>query len=517
MRILKPTTGFLLLAVAFTVAGAGTPPHARAATEIYQQDVNVGYGQIQEILKTYLDEALGQIVRRQGCDEVKGNQYRCGEMPFGKVVDKDRKLVLTIPKQDFKGKKGSVKYDLKGQKIPVYIYRNQRKGEIDLSFLDDKKREVRATTTRLGDDIFLRLAPGGGNLVQDVCLNVPGLRGYADNISLRGNLRKNMSWPLPDVKAKLNVDVSVGNFDFEGAKICMSLLTEMDERGLPKITLRKISEPSFKSMKHRGLKVKAKADVGGFWGFINGFLKWFGYDLEKIIAGEVQKAVRQQASKKVQVTMADVRSGKWFRSYVNHTQVSKVVESWSKVLRTELRKKGWGKTQIEQAAQAACLASVTKLGLAGRELKDLLAICLLAPKISVQYFLNDRENRERGCYTHYWDVRRVKDDGRRRWYLDECELVNRVKVSLDGRLVPLQKCLLEAFSLKKNPVAHCARDLADFESRYERGEFDTLLARLEKVTPVKPTVAQLETLRRISSERLGVKLPPAADLRKLWP
>ncbi|MBX3019968.1 MAG: hypothetical protein KF767_18925 [Bdellovibrionaceae bacterium] len=510
MRILKHTTGFVL---ALFVAG----PLYADSTTVFQQDVNVGYGQIQSILKEHLDSALNEIVRREGCHEVKSSEYRCGEMPFGKIVDKDRKLVLTIPKQDFKGKKGSVKYDLKGQKIPMYIYRNQKKGEITLSFLDDRKQADRATSTKLGDDIFLRLAPGGGNLVQDICLNIPGLRGYAENVTMRGDLRKNMSWPLPDVKAKLNVSVGVGNFDFDGAKICMSLLTKMDEKGLPVITLTKISEPSFTGMSHKGLKVKANANVGGFWGFVNGFLKWFGYDIEKIIASEVQKSVKQQASKEIKVTLNDVRSGKWFRDYVKHAQVSKVVEDWSKTLRKELVKNGWGKIQIEQAAQAACLASVTKMGLGGQELKDLLMLCLLTPKIQVQFFLNDADQRKQGCYSHYWDVRRSKVEGKRPWYLDECELVNRIRVTLDERMAPTQKCLLKAISEKKNPLILCEKDLADLEDQYRDGDFDKLIKDLKRVKPVKPTLAQLESLRVIAADRLSVKLPSAAELSKLWP
>lgn len=516
MRIFDQTTAVLIACL--TLGSAAFTPVRTHAADVYSQNVNLTYGQFQEALKAHLDQAMNGLIRREGCAEVAANQYRCGEMPFGRIVDAQKKVVFTIPKQNFKGKKGDVRYEMTGQSIPIYVYRNQKPGEITLSFLDDKKVESRDATARLGDDLFLRLAPGGGKLVQDICMNIPGLRGFAQNVAMNGHLRKNMPWPLPDVKAKLKVKVGVGQFDFDGAKICMSLLTEMDERGLPLVTLRQISEPSFKGFTHQGLKVNASADVGGFWGFINGFLKWFGYDLEKIIAGEVQKAVKAQAAKEIKVTLQDVRSGKWFREYVNHAQVAKLVKGLSDRLRAEMRRQGFGRTQVEQAAQAACLAAVTRMGLGAAETKDLLALCLLAPKIQLEYFLNDRENRERGCYSHFWDIRRVKDGrGERRWYLDRCELVNRVRVSVDPQVTPLMKCLLRALSEHQDPLKACERELTDFENLYERGDLDDLIAKLKDVKPVRPSVEQLEMLRRVAQQSLGIRLPPADELLKLWP
>lgn len=485
--------------------------------KLFTQDIRVGYGQLQSLLHDHIDESLNKFVRRTDCQSVKPDEYRCGEIPFGKIEDEVKKVVFTIPRVDFSGKKSGVTYHIKGEAIPIYLYRNQLPGEVTLSILDDKKVETLTTSRRLGDDLFLRLAPGSGDLFQDLCVNIPGLRGYGDPAHFAGPVKKSIPI-LPDLKANLAVDVSLGNFEFGAAKICFRLQTHMDEKGLPVITLDDLTTPKFYDLKHRGLKVKAKADISGFWGFINDFLKWFGLDMEKMIAERVEIEVKKRAQKEISIKTDDIRSGEWFHKYLDKAELSRIVGKLSVEVRRTLLAKGWGKHQIDQIVQGTCLASVTNLGVTGKDLQNLVKLCLLAPQVKVQYFLNDKPMRDLGCYQHYYDVQRSSPTtAQRKWWLDDCEIVNRVNVTIDSEVAPLFRCLMKAFNDKTDPQIACEHELTAFIDAFDSGKLDDVIKKLGGVKAIRPSDEELKQIRKLVFERFGVKLPPLDQLRKLWP
>src|SRR5690606_25676535 len=91
---------------------AATPAFGAPAT-VLETDFNVSYGQLSDNIAGPLHEAIGSLVRNESCEKVGPRQYRCGEIPAGRILSDSTKELFVIPLKSFSGSNGGVEYDLK--------------------------------------------------------------------------------------------------------------------------------------------------------------------------------------------------------------------------------------------------------------------------------------------------------------------------------------------------------------------------------------------------------------------
>lgn len=417
----------LFLALAFLAASSA---HAAEVTDI---DLNLSYGSLSQYLAPAVESALQKVVRRENCEAVKANEYRCGELAVGKIKNSEEKILMDFAISDMSGKEDGVKYELRGESVDIFLSRRQFAADWNMASLDSRKAALLPTSAKFGNDLLVGLKPKNGSLDSYVCVNIPGLRGHSENVVMKGKMRKSISW-FPDIKAKLTVKVDVGSVRFDNAKICSQVRTTMDAKGLPKLELVSISDPKFYGLSHEGLKVKVDADVSGLWGFINGITKIFGFNIEKVIAQRVQQVAQKKAAKQVNVTLKDVRDGRWISKYLDAAHFNRDLEKISHQLRAQLLKNGWGKGPVENALRDMCLAQGKAEGLTGAQLLKLAKTCQLLPKIQPKFFVAHSGYAKAGCYSHYFDPRKANG----KWWSEGCKVVNTVRVETpDGMGEPL--------------------------------------------------------------------------------
>jgi hypothetical protein len=482
---------------------------APAGAETFDTNINVKYGQASQLTASQLDAALSQFVRTEKCEAVKANQYRCGEIPFGKIIDEKNKLLFSIKVKNISGRKGDVDYHLKGDTVPVYFSRGQRRGTILLPDLDTVQRADIPTSKLLGKDVFLQLVPRADKgLNLNTCLNLPGATIHTGGIVMEGSMHKRMPWYMPDIYASLSTKVNTGRMSFDSARACMSFHVAMDAKGLPVIDLEKISPVRMENLENEGLKVSVSANVKGIWGFLDDLLD---LDIENTIVSEVRKEATKVARDDLDLQLRDVRNGKWFAKYLNAGQISHLTEGLSAELRKQFKAAGLGKAELEHTMETLCLKAAFDAGIPVQFRSSVFKLCRLAPKIRVKFFVPIREMSAKGCYKNYF---RPLSNPSAKWWAEGCAFSNTVSIKLDTGFKAAMECFITGWNTKM-VSPRCVSQISDLLKDMLAGKYDTQIAQLHLPPAQVPTPAEIETYRK-SLKQLGVNLPPVSQLLPLW-
>lgn len=474
-------------------------------------DLDLSFGQINELTQTHLKTALDNYIRQKNCNSVGDNEYRCGELPFGEIEDFYKKTILTLDIGKISGKEDDLSYTIEGGKIPIYLERHQYRGLMEISDLTTKSVVRHVVSDKLGDDIFLKVNPQGGKLTASLCVGVPGLKGFSKKTDISGTIHKPVPI-LPDIHIDLDMQVDPGEVETTSLKICSELLIEMDSNNLPMITLLDVSVPQQLCAMHSGLKINVDAQLSGLWSFVNAITKIFRYDLEEIIAGEVKKQVKKIADKEIEVQKEQIEDGRWLGELIRSAYLEKAVTELSQGLRDEMVSQGWLDLMSKEVIQVGCISLLDKFALTPEEKTFVFKACALAPQVKIEVLQDSAIDRNNGCYSHYFSL--TQEANPQLWWSSQCRIRNRAVLTVDSHVDNLYSCMSEALNYGMYPHEMCEAEIESFISAINSGALNYLWENSSLSEQL--TDGKIERLRNIALERLEMALPNAGELHNLF-
>lgn len=442
--------------------------------------ISLSYGVIGSILEKQTTKALKRLVRSEKCEEVgtpadtriHAKQYRCGEIPFGDIIDENYKFLLNVPFAGVSKDSGKTRYNIGGAQFPLYMTRAQKPGTMTLKFLDQGQETSFNTSAAVGSDLFFRVNPAGGALQASVCMNIPGFKVTSAPTLIRGKIKQKVAFF--SVSAKVKITIDLGSVEFDSANTCAVVQLKFDPTtSKPKFEILSAEPIHFENLKIQGFRSDADTDVSGFAGFLTGVLDFVGIDIEKKINQKVQEAITKAYTKKInQVTTDDVRTARWILKYLDSTLLNSIlIADAEQTLSTATINPEPAAIEMSKWLSSLCLKLTAELSANQKTKDNLFKICSLTPEINLKAFLNDPEQRAKGCYDGYFSLDSFRED-RNLWWGKGCQIKSEVKIRAPEKLQPLFKCLLASIEDKSGFTARCHTEIDSFMRSMDLGEFN---------------------------------------------
>lgn len=478
-------------------------------------DYHLSFGMIADAMIEPLNSAVGKYVRNTRCNDVHPDEYSCGEIPVGRIVDKNRKLLATMdlgPRFEGKDGKKSYKFSPKnGDKVLMRIYldRHQRRSSQNLFYLPSQRKESVETSAGIGENVFFTLQPRGSFFDSQICTVIPGVDVELDQIALSGEVKKSDALPFGiDAKAKGDVIIHPGQMSFANAHVCGTLRVSFKE-GAPSVSLEDLSDIRFQEATYKGLQIEKKIKVRGLLGFFDDL---FNLGIEDKFKSAIQTEVTKLVNKEVKLTSQQVKNGTYLKEYLSKAKLDPYVEKLNVQIQKAFAENGFISDQADRVTQAACLSSFAALDLKGQALADLTRICSFSPQVQIKGMYGAKES-SADCYKGFFDPRAGDSLGGSDWWKNSCKVVLRTEVTLHNDLLPAISCLTEALKLKRLPSVSCHDAFLDLAERYSKGEFAALIA---SVVSKQLTDEQIKEIQALLQNQFNTKNISASLLKNIF-
>lgn len=416
----------------------------------FQSNLDADFGDVAKVFdlgESIMNKALWPVV---SCDRVgtsldlraKNKQYRCGELPVGKILDNNRKEAFVFDFEGLSGKSNGVKYKVEEATIPLILSRHQKSARAQLLKLDTNRDEQIDIEQGITDSIYYRLSPENGTLRSDVCFFSPGLQ--INSLDQKLTVRAEKKVFIFKLKGKADIHVRPGNISFSSAKVCSSFRSSIINAAgkfKPTFKFEKIAAPHFKDLKIEGLDVNVKVRLSGILKIISGVLKIVGINLEKKIQKKVEASIRSQTKDALAtITTKDVNTGQWLEKYVNSELFKgKIVNELEKRTGSSMDTQGPGtEADLSSTIEAACetMADIYP----DRLERQFEVLCKNSFVLKLQFFLDNPSDRQKGCYDGFFAA---KDREQKPWWTNQCKIRNSLEVVVPNALAPFYNCIME--------------------------------------------------------------------------
>ncbi|NDD91396.1 hypothetical protein EBZ37_04860 [bacterium] len=292
----------------------------------------------------------------------------------------------------------------------------------------------------LGEAVFLKLDPRGGELLASVCFGIPGLRALIPTVTIDGRVRKSITL-LPDIKGTFKVRADIGSVQVGVSKICSDIEISQVADGSFEARLLRLGKLEVQAVDISGMKVSVDADVSGIWGFINKITSFFGLDIENRIAEAVRKESSSALKSQIELSSREIRSGQWLQRYLTEGYVQNLLNRATRQMNSNLAQAGFGAREVEAMVQGSCLSLASSAAGFSNQLKaQFFKICRSSVSVKLQHFLEDRNSRVSGCHDYYFAP------AHQQWWSNRCFLKSdaTVQIKLFSRVPSideLQQCI----------------------------------------------------------------------------
>ena len=449
---------------------------------------SVDYATLSGLIKENYDDLLDSFVRRKDCQQVGSNtdsrpgkeQYNCGELPFGDIIDSKKKIVLSIDIERTIGESEGFDYDIEGKSVDYFLERNQYEGAVTIPHLDSSADKTVATSKNFGDDLFLRITPDGSQATVDACLIIPGMKTYSDPIELKGKMKKKIL--ITSLRADVSIALNLGYMEFDSANVCASFELSFDPYGLPEFDLIKIDELKYKNLRHEGHSINVTANATGLLSFIQSITKVFGYNIEDEIETKIRVEVERKTNATMNIRKEDIRSGKWAAEFINVAFAQSFIKEYSTMIQQSLKDIGLGKVKVKDSLRAVCFAAVSGTAMSNSVKDSLVNICKLAPELKIDLFHVDQQSAQKGCYSYFFNpLENENQDGSNKWWNEDCLLSTHIELEINEMLKPSIDCVVDAINKKVWPVDHCAEPIKDLIENYKNGNLAEVMEQTEVI------------------------------------
>ncbi len=385
-------------------------------------------------------EQIWKDCRNEGHVDL-NKEYKCGEVPTGKIISRNLKEIMVVPQEGVSGEQNGIEYTVDAVKIPIYMSRHQTSGQGKIRLLD--KRSVQNVDIGYGliDTIFFRLKPNAGTLETEICFFLPGLKVDAEVASTRVKAKKKVLWGLTRLKAEADIRVDFGQMSFDSGEFCAIFYAKTDENWQTKLEFERLKAPQLKNLRYKGLKVDVNVKPKGILKIITNILKIVGIHLEK----KAEKMAREQLKKSikdeaVEILNGDIKSGKWFYKQVNAEALLK--EALPKVEAQINRAFKYLGPSSENYLQTKFRRACEKLAdnLSLNSVSEFINFCKINIRIKSHLFLKDRDSEELGCYSHFFRPS-VRNELRDKWWARGCKIRNKIEIVATEEFAPLYHCV----------------------------------------------------------------------------
>lgn len=413
----------------------------------FHSDMDMSYRDVTRVLKAGERLTKAALWQVKDCADAGGSsdprsrvkQYLCGEIPYGNILDRNKKALYVLNFEGLSGKSNGVSYRVESETIPIWLSRHQKAADDGIESLSAKGYQKIKVEDGILDNLYYRLAPQGGGLRSDICFFSPGLEISSPEQKLTIHAEKRV-WFIK-LKGRANIYVNPGKLSFAKAKVCSAFKSEMAVSGgklQPKFSLLKMQAPVFTDLKHHGLAVDVDVHFSGILRLVAGVLKIVGINLESKIERAVEKAIAAQADGAVEhVITSEIQSGAWLAKYVSaEIFKGKVVSSLDNKMGTKMEGQGPGsEMDLASSIESACI-SLSKVH--GAKLgSNFQNLCRNSFSIKVGLFLGDQVSRDEGCYEKFFSA---QEDGEL-WWKNTCRIRTSIEITAPSSLAPLYNCI----------------------------------------------------------------------------
>lgn len=399
---------------------------------------------------------------REGSNIDPTREYQCGEVPVGKIVDLQNKLIINIPFEGLKGKTNGVKYKVSAENIPIFLSRHQTASNDSINTLDEKVETAFEIGTGIIDSVFFRIKPNAGTLETEICIFAPGMRITSQKAKVKVKLEKEILWGMSHLRAEADVKIEPGDMTFDSADFCALFYAKTDENWQTKLDFQRLKAPTFKNLVHNGLKVDVDVEPKGILKVINGVLKIVGVNLAK----KAEKMAKEQLQDTIEGTSKDIlaseiHSGKWFHEYVKANAILKeVLPKIEAQINRTFKYLGPSSENLLQSRFRRACDSITKDWELGSINFD--KICKASIRVKSHLFLKDAESEQAGCYSNFFRPG-IRNEVKNKWWSKNCKIKNKIEIVAAEELAPLYHCIANVINDSESDsfdIGTCEHELA---------------------------------------------------------
>ncbi|MCB0407421.1 MAG: hypothetical protein KDD34_04395 [Bdellovibrionales bacterium] len=386
-----------------------------------------------------------------GCDSgLSKNSYNCGELPLGKVVNQQNKLLINIPFDNISGSTDGVSYTVQGTQIPIYLSRTQRSDSSSIIHLDTSSETTVSIPSSFLDSTYFRFSPKEGSLEIEMCFFSPGLQIHSKKTQIKVSAKKKVLFVT--LKGDADIDIDPGSMKFDSAKVCTKFNSWVDSQGKTQLKVQSIQVPEFKNLVYQGLKVSVQVQPKGILKIISNILKVVGIRLENKIEQKVVETIQEKAKTfSDNIIKGKIQSGEWFQNYMNQAGFNeKLTQPITNNIQDYFLLYGPGSThQIKAWFQAACnRVAVNNGGLLKDRFEEL---CAQNIEVRAYLFLKDPDSVSKSCYQAFFqsnDTAHLSS----KWWSADCKIQNKIEVIAPESIAPLYSCFAQVMSKDPNAL-----------------------------------------------------------------
>lgn len=492
------------------------------AADSYFNDIS--YKQINaEIKEKFYDFINPLYGKGTDCEKKKygtktKSNYFCGEIPFGKVINRQKKELFTykIKKGKIQNISGGAVYLSHDVDFKVHMDRRQYGSDQRIQMIDSGKHGKMRVTRYFGRSIFLQHKPAGQSLLTVACLYAPGVRIEVPErtVHLNGYQKKKFLFFSYKGKFSANAKIKTGKLSTKNAKICGLFKTELHGENRnnlkPVVNLVRVQVPSIESLKQEGLKVgRANVKLHGF--LANLFSSVYGFftgkSLPELIRIKVEQGVHSRINKQIRVSKGNIQSGQWFKEILKSKLGNiKFTKNVFKALRSGVRRSIKTPRIFEERLENQCFRvfrDVERQFGVNLDEEAVASTCAdLAIHIELTPFVRRAEYKQRHCYNSFYSLFNQKMNHKKLDWKKGCAISQKITIEGTRRLSNSRDCAVEGLmsGLTSFEVAEQCRDT--FIEDLTKITVEDIRRVLDSEDPIG-TLREEVGLSKTNAERIG--------------
>jgi hypothetical protein len=406
----------------------------------------------------------------KSCEAGANAKYRCGEVPYGDILNEKKKLALEvkIPSQKFSS--GGFNGVFPASQFNVYLSRNQKNGASISEKIIGNDEDSATTSSYFGKDFFLKLSSNNNQLFARACVYAPGVSVESDKQRITFSATRVINLWLTSLKTTIDVttDIYVSPYSFQAMKSCGDIAVKpvvKNGRIEYATEVLGIKYPETIGLDEGKVSINVSVKGGNFLGSIVNFFA------EDKIKSSIKKALENKLGDKVD--KLDIESGKWVEELTKDSYDKLFTNNLSKKL-AEAMSKDFSPNINELTTKivSSCQSLVNEIknpALDKIHKDELLKDCLDFKSLSVNGFIADKASAQAGCYRDF--IRLTQLDPITRPVVQElrnCKFTHQISVNVKDRFKPIATCLLDRI-IEKNATNACEKEalaLVDPTTRY---------------------------------------------------
>lgn len=399
---------------------------------------------LETVVKNVKEKIYGHSCNPDIPRDKKKENYYCGELPIGKIVDQNKKelIKIKVPRKKLSAK--GAKITISPFNIPVFMSRSQRGGKLNIQSLDSNQLESKSISEKFGEDFFVEYKPKDQNLYITPCFVSPGSRIYTPDRVIKVHAEKKIFWFIKakvDIKSKVNM-VSYSFDNISGCGVIKAGYDALSLRDIyekpiePQVQMIKVFNSKVSNGNLRGLQVKRVSVKGNLVYKIISFVgRIFGYNVNKMIKDGVKKELHSQYKKMMGsqningITVKHIENGTWVAKLIDkHSE--KYIAQFNSAMVKEVKKfeidkiHALAKKELDEYREIYCRTAFGNLPVSTCNvvIDELLDNVLIFP------FKEDVAMTEAGCYSAFSSNHYYQEEQSLKWWANGCGLKSTLEI-----------------------------------------------------------------------------------------